>query len=431
MPNVLPPLTVLGNPSGDDEPASAVPFAMLAAFALGLLTDVSTSSVTIAGSGNLTFQCSQNKAFQPGMPMTISNALNAAQYVAGVVVSYNSVTGVLILGANTSAGSGTLSNWLVSMGAPGPAGAVGPTGTLGVEPQGRLTLVSNTPVMTSDQAGVSTVYYTPYKGQIVPLYNGASWAGFDFTQMSVALDNTNWTSGNLYDFFVFSNNGTPTLGYGPAWTSATARSAAIQQLNGTWVNSAQITLRTSSSQTYVVSANQATYVGTGLASANGQITMQMNPSAASDGSNPIMGLWNAYNRVRTDCNNEDSTPSWTYSSATWRHANGQSTNRIRYVDGLGQSPVVGNYGCIVASGTSMNPSVGLERDWSSGAPSGSCPSMAGASTASLLAQNNWSPAMGLHEIDAVETDNGTTASTFYGALTSGQQCMRLQISLEM
>src|SRR5689334_1222868 len=36
-------------------------------------------------------------------------------------------------------------------------------------PQGRLTLTSNTPVMTADATGQGTIYYTPYQGNQLPV----------------------------------------------------------------------------------------------------------------------------------------------------------------------------------------------------------------------------------------------------------------------
>ena len=42
-------------------------------------------------------------------------------------------------------------------------------------PNGRLTLTSGTPVTTNDVTAATTIYYTPYKGNAIQLYNGTNW----------------------------------------------------------------------------------------------------------------------------------------------------------------------------------------------------------------------------------------------------------------
>jgi hypothetical protein len=43
-----------------------------------------------------------------------------------------------------------------------------------ISPQGRLTLASATPVMSSTQSAKTTIYYTPYIGNLVPIYDGTN-----------------------------------------------------------------------------------------------------------------------------------------------------------------------------------------------------------------------------------------------------------------
>lgn len=59
--------------------------------------------------------------------------------------------------------------------------------------QGRLTLTSGTPVTTSDVTAAGTLYFTPYNGNIVRLYDGSNWLLETFSEISLALsisDNT-------------------------------------------------------------------------------------------------------------------------------------------------------------------------------------------------------------------------------------------------
>ena len=55
-----------------------------------------------------------------------------------------------------------------------------------IPPLGRLTLATATPVMTSSQAGRTTVYYTPFAGGMCPIYNGTSFTPTTFAELSQA-----------------------------------------------------------------------------------------------------------------------------------------------------------------------------------------------------------------------------------------------------
>src|SRR5262249_30593766 len=68
--------------------------------------------------------------------------------------------------------------------------AVNPSSSAAVvpPPQGRLTLVTNVPVMTSDQIGAGTIYYTPYNGLLVPIFNGTTMVPTSIvSQLSIGL----------------------------------------------------------------------------------------------------------------------------------------------------------------------------------------------------------------------------------------------------
>src|ERR1700722_10424139 len=95
--------------------------------------------------------------------------------------------------------------------------------TIYVPPQGRLTLTSMTPVITSDEVAATNIYYTPYQGNIVPIYNSASTEPYTFTELTMALNSANQLSGKVYDLFVFLSAGAPIIGAGPAWASTTSR----------------------------------------------------------------------------------------------------------------------------------------------------------------------------------------------------------------
>jgi YVTN family beta-propeller protein len=94
-------------------------------------------------------------------------------------------------------------------------------------PQGRLTLTSNTPVMAADAVNQTSVYYAPYQGNIVAIYDGANMQSYALSgQLTMALNTSNQTAGNIYDLFLFINSSAVTIGAGPAWTNSTTRSTA-------------------------------------------------------------------------------------------------------------------------------------------------------------------------------------------------------------
>ncbi len=110
-----------------------------------------------------------------------------------------------------------------------------------VAPQGRLTLASGTPVLTSDQTAKTTIYYTPYVGSVAPFWDGTTWTLVSLAELSLALDsNSGHTgyhqSGKNFDLFLDYNGGAPRLVSGPAWTNDTTRASDIARQNGIWLN---------------------------------------------------------------------------------------------------------------------------------------------------------------------------------------------------
>lgn len=83
--------------------------------------------------------------------------------------------------------------------------------------EGRLTLTTATPITTADVTAATTLYFTPYKGNRIALYNGARWKTRTFTERSIAIPSTTNT---LYDVFIYDDAGTLTLEL-VAWNSPT------------------------------------------------------------------------------------------------------------------------------------------------------------------------------------------------------------------
>ena len=211
------------------------------------------------------------------------------------------------------------------------AAAVVPT------PQGYLTPVSGTPIITTDSVAATVVYYTPYIGNLVPIYNGATFVPTVFTELTMTLSASQAANG-IYDLFVFSASGVPTLAVGPAWTTATAGAGArgtgagttqLTRISGFLVNAVSMTARNGAT-TYSVAANQATYVGSlSMDSSAGQVTCHR-----GYGQTRRWSVWNAYNRTPVYLKAGDPTASWTYGTNTTRQSNAAAGNTLCLFNGL-------------------------------------------------------------------------------------------------
>ena len=87
-----------------------------------------------------------------------------------------------------------------------------------VMPGGRLTTESGVPVSTSDRTSQSTLYYTPYVHNTIPLWDGARWVPTTFTETSEALGTL--IASRPYDVFGFLSSGALDLEL-TGWASST------------------------------------------------------------------------------------------------------------------------------------------------------------------------------------------------------------------
>jgi hypothetical protein len=204
-------------------------------------------------------------------------------------------------------------------------------------PQGRLTPTSGTPIISTDAPSAASVFYTPYTGNLVPIYNGSTMVPTEFAELTLTLAASHATN-TIYDVFVYSNSGVLTLVTGPAWTSSTAGSGArgsgaattqLTRVKGFWTNAVSMTGRNGST-TSTVGANSGTYLGSifidGVA---GQVTCHV-----SSGQSRKWGVWNAYNRSPITLSVTDPTASWSNTSAAVRSSNGTASNTLTVLQGL-------------------------------------------------------------------------------------------------
>src|SRR5215469_2429647 len=95
-------------------------------------------------------------------------------------------------------------------------------------PEGRLTLTSHTPVLTTSVTAATTIYYDAYLGNAFPIFNGLGDVVYQIpgNEMSMGLSATNMLSTNVFDIYLVNTTGTPSLcsptdGSGHGWSSDT------------------------------------------------------------------------------------------------------------------------------------------------------------------------------------------------------------------
>jgi hypothetical protein len=216
--------------------------------------------------------------------------------------------------------------------------------------------------MIATVAQATNIYYTPYIGMNVPVYDGTKFNMVDIggELINVTSDATTNPAvvalNSIYDLFVWVNNGIPTLSRGPAWTNSTTRSAgtALTRVRGILVNNAAIT---NGPAQY-----QGTYVGTFVSNTGtATVTFQFG-TPLSGGGNAILGLWNMYNRITVQTRVTDTQVPYTYTTATVRQAGGSTTNNILYVLGMAEEPPTfyyqQNVTTAVAAGATAQVSIG-------------------------------------------------------------------------
>lgn len=305
--------------------------------------------------------------------------------------------------ANSAAGA-----WIVT----NPATAAGPIST----PQGRLTLTTATPVLTSTTSAQTTIYYTPYVGRLVPLYDGTSFSMVDTGgELSQATTDTTKspaavTTNSNYDLFVWNDSGTIRCTRGPAWSSSTARGTGagtteLQQVQGIWTNKVAITNGPG--------ANKGTYVGSVRSNGSSQIDYIFGASAAG-GTAGFFGVWNMYNRVEVRSLTEDSTSSWTYNSATARSANNSTGNRASFISGLAEDCIMAEYH-VGSSATVTASTVAASLDSTNSLLGQYGLAGLGGNSQNAVAKNSLAPQLGFHFIQAVEQSGASGTNTFSGA----------------
>jgi hypothetical protein len=297
-------------------------------------------------------------------------------------------------------------------------------------PQGRLTLQTGLPVMTTSVAATSTIYYDCYHGgNAVPIYAGTTDTFLAIPSCEISL--TMATSGtglinatDVFDVWAVNSSGlkicVATNGLGAGWIgdtggSATARGSGYSALDTTF--RPYITNRNALTHCYAgaielgsVANNQATYLGTFRTIAVGQTAFIF---GATNGTISQFMLWNAYNRVPVSGVTAASV-SYSYGVFSgWRVAAGFV--QVVYVYGLNEDTVkaIGQqtFGGNVPGAPLCVLSIGIDAITpNSTTLSGSAAGAAASLFQTAVANYRGYPGVGVHTIYMLET-NGSGSGT--------------------
>lgn len=293
-----------------------------------------------------------------------------------------------------------------------------PAGAGGISPpQGRLCLFTAEPVPgATARTGKTVVYYSPYVGNQIPIYDGAAFAMTTFAELTNDLTQSSTlkagpaaaTTSSNYDLFVWNDSGTLRLSRGPLWTSDTARgtgagTSELQRVLGIYTNKVAITNGPG--------ANLGTYVGTIRTDGSSQANWNPTPAGGAGGVESKLHVFNAYNRVKAVGRALDTTASWAYTTATWRGTNGSTANRVSYIDGLAEVSVDAKV-AVASNGSGGIIGIGVNRDSTSADPSTAGVSQPSSVNNSAVNVNAFVPSLGYHYLQAMEI--GAGGVTFYG-----------------
>jgi hypothetical protein len=321
--------------------------------------------------------------------------------------------------------------------------------------QGRLTLTSGTPLPTANVTAASQVYFTPYQGNQLSLYDGADWEVYALAELSIKLTDTqNGTtaSGSAVvtgltdtsqlvvgmevsgasipvnttlqsidsasqvtldqtaiatgtnaltfsvpadtnvDIFCYRNGMAPKLNM-VLWADDTTRAVALTLQDGVYVKAGAATRR---------------YLGTvRTTSAAGQ----------TEDSETRRYLYNEYHKLPRKLKAVETISSWTYSASAWRAAHNNLANRVALV--------IGNPGPLVRldllcrmAGAGSGGAHGIAYDAVNTTDVDVFPNVSINGHAAAHLQHY--PAVGCHYYQWVENARGNSC-TMYGYSASGYQ----------
>ena len=369
----------------------------------GLLTDT-LPRVTMTSDGYLEFGPGGSAALDIGLQRSTANTLQlfvpgggtpVLDMNSGNITNINNIGSFVVPVANGGTNATALGTAYQVASVNAGATAVAYT-TLPIVAQGRLSLSSTLPVPAADVTGATTIYYLPFTGSKISLWDSTHSAIItDSIGTGVSIALTGQGAG-MYDVYASdaTGSGTVTLSL-VGWSSTTSRAPATALAYGTHLNC----LIASGTET-------SRYLG----------SVYLYGTGTTEDTAGDRALWNYYNRVGR-AGVASVAGSWGYTTGAWRASNGNVTNgqgRISYVVGVTEEGISTSFCetistsivgyCGIALDVTNSPSVYQQTQSSSGTV-----------TLSMAPSINIAyPAVGYHFIQAIEQGAGSGTTNFNG-----------------
>lgn len=416
---------LLGNPTGGAAAPSEIslPASLAfngsalrtAAFTGDVTTAVDSFATTIAANAVTNAKMATMAAYTWKCNNTAGSAVPTDCDTTAFTLKASPVAADIVLIQDSAAANAYKRTTVSALAAAGSVGSLnGQTGALVsyFEPQGRLTLATATPVMTTTQSAKTTIFYTPYHGNMVPIYDGANMVPTVVAEISVATTDTAKNpaaigASKVNDWFIWNDAGTIRISHGPDWTNDTTRSAgtALVMVNGIQLNNASITNGPA--------ASRGTYVGTTRSNGSSQLDFIFGASNTA----AFFGVWNTYNRVIAGSNISLTGDSHNYLSATIRQASANALWQATFVVGAVEDAATVNLvtqvntaaaaGAVGYAGASLNSTSTFThgRNFVQAATA-AVTQMSTTHSAQMV------PALGVNVISANEASDGTNSNGF-------------------
>lgn len=283
-------------------------------------------------------------------------------------------------------------------------------------PGGYLTLVSGSPVITSDQASKTVVYYTPDTHNAFPIIKNGEYHAVYFAEPRLVLSSAHSANG-IFDVFGVETNGEAHIVTGPNWTAGTSGSVTagscargtgpgsteLTRIGGMQVNRWGLTGLNDNGPTYVPPLT-GVYLGSiFMDGSSGQVTCHR-----SYGKSRKWGLWNNYGRRPLVLKAGDSGGfTDTYGSATIRPANNDSTISLTTFSGLETAFDANLTQTLGTGGGACSVGIGINSTTAYSGMRGSCNNLGGTSVLTLLGAYVSAPLLGINTVTSLESGNAS------------------------
>lgn len=408
----------------------------------------SSSSIAI-GTGPKYWVLPLNFAYKIGSRVRAASQSASSNWMEGIVTYYafDGTDNFFVLNVDKTNGSGTFSDWNFSIAGEPGAGDLSSANNLSditnkrlargnlkilSAPQGRLTLTSGTPVMSSSVAGASVVYYSPYIGNQIPVYDGTKLVMTEFPEMSQSVSDTTrspsaMTGSKIYDFFTWRDpsTGNTILGHGPDWSvgvvagsnalGSSARGGGVGSTELIWVDGIPY-------NRYAIVNGPAAGMGRyeGSVRTNGLGTIDfIFGGAANGGLGAVLNVYNAYNQEEFNVLIVNQAASYALAGGTaWRVA-GNSAGMVAYfLYGLAGRNADVSYSDVMttASVAGAFGTIGYYLNAGTGTPQMSVlhqtPAAYAWSDLKTTPPGKWTPPLGANYVAAAEGNLGANSTSF-------------------